>query len=469
MAVRKLFTDPYLKSLKPAPKGTRYMVWDKGPVGVDHLAVRVTEKRRVSFIVVKRPKGGAPIYETIGAYGGVTLASARARAREDLVLIADGKVPTEERRARDEAVAAAAAAEEAKKRAAEAGTFERVASLYKADIENPKRKKPIKPRSRDEIWRPFRKVFVPAWGVRPLAAITRRDIFGLLEREARRGKGVAANRAKTALSAFFTWAINAGHVETSPMVGMEDFVAEQDRDRVLADWELRIIWAAAGKMGAPYGSCLKLLALTGVRREEAARATRDELHDLDDAARAMWIIPAARTKAGREHRVPLSTAARNVIAAVTAPGQAKGNFLFSARNGERPVSGFNKAKRQLDDLVAEGLAELNSARAVDGLAPLKLGDFVDEQGRTRNRGERWVVHDLRRSMSTGMQVLKIPDEVRKAVLNHSRATDLGVTAVYSRHDYAQEKREALDRWATHLLGIVEPPARDNVVPLARPA
>jgi hypothetical protein len=66
-----------------------------------------------------------------------------------------------------------------------------------------------------------------------------------------------------------------------------------------------------------------------------------------------------------------------------------------------------------------------------------------------------------------MQRLGIADEVRKAVLNHSRKADLGVTARYSQHDFGDEKRDALDRWAEHLLGIVEPPKTSNVVPLAR--
>jgi integrase len=245
-------------------------------------------------------------------------------------------------------------------------------------------------------------------------------------------------------------------------------VAEQERERVLADWELRVIWTAAGKVTAPYGDFVKLLALTAQRRDEvAAISRRAELHDLDAPSKAIWLLPAERTKAGREHMVPLSRAAIDIIAGIPAPAddRPKGDFLLSTTNGVRPISGYSKFKAELDEMVAEQLAELNAGRASEGAEPLKLGDYFDDRGVKRSRGERWTLHDLRRTASTAMQRLGVADAVRKVVLNHSRKADLGVTAVYSHHDYADEKRVALDRWATHLLGIVEPPKTDNVAPI----
>jgi integrase len=443
MADRKLFTDKFIETLKPAPAGTRYMRWDSK---IDHLAVRVTDTGRKTFLVVKRKPDRKLKYETLGTYGDITLAKAREKAQQALDLLADGKSLRAELRARDDAVAA----ETAKAAAADASAFARVAAEYKTRYIERKQKA----RTQEETWRPFRKLFIPLWGARHVASITRRDIKSALNGLVDEGKGVTANRAKTVLSGFYTWAIDEGYVETSPVAGMKDLVDEEARDRVLADLELQLIWSAAGKMAYPYGDMVKMLAITAQRRDEVAQIARPELLAINDPERARWLLPASRTKAGREHMVPLSAPARAIIEAAPKPDQDQpdGEFLFSTTNGVRPISGYSKCKAELDELIAADLAQQNAGNAASGLEQRVI--------------ERWTLHDLRRTAATGMERLGIPDAVRKAVLNHSRATDLGVTAVYSRHDYAREKREALDRWAVHLLGIVEPPAADNVASIA---
>jgi hypothetical protein len=215
VADRKLFTDKFLEALKPAPKGQRYYRWDSK---VEHFGVRVTDTGRVSFVVMKRPPGGGNVRtETIGAYGDMTLAKARELAGQALDLLAERKSLRAELRAREEAEVA-----EAAKRLAETKElFENVATEYKAHIASPRRyPKPMKPRTQEEVWRPFRNLFIPAWGTRHIATVTRQDIKELLNRVAKRGIGVAANRAKTVLSGFYTWAINEGHAQTSPVAGM---------------------------------------------------------------------------------------------------------------------------------------------------------------------------------------------------------------------------------------------------------
>jgi integrase len=168
--------------------------------------------------------------------------------------------------------------------------------------------------------------------------------------------------------------------------------------------------------------------------------------------------------------VPLSAASLDVIAAVPCPAddRPKGEYLFSTTNGVKPISGYSDLREKLDEKIAAGLAQLNAERVAANLEPLRLGDRIVD-GKVVRRGDddgRWTPHDLRRTMSTRMEGMGIADNVRKAVLNHSRKTDLGVTAVYSHHDFAREKREALDRWAVHLLGIVEPPKAANVMSIA---
>jgi integrase len=105
--------------------------------------------------------------------------------------------------------------------------------------------------------------------------------------------------------------------------------------------------------------------------------------------------------------------------------------------GERgtPFSGWSKAKSALD-----------TASGVSG----------------------WWLHDLRRTLATGLQRLGVRLEVTEAVLNHLSGSRAGIIGIYQRHDWAVEKREALDAWAAHVASIVEGGVVTNkVVRLAR--
>jgi hypothetical protein len=80
------------------------------------------------------------------------------------------------------------------------------------------------------------------------------------------------------------------------------------------------------------------------------------------------------------------------------------------------------------------------------------------------------VHDLRRTAATGLQRLGVRLEVPEAILNHISGSRGGIAGVYQRHDWAAEKRAALDAWAAHVRSIVEGGiAGVNVLALARTA
>ena len=198
------------------------------------------------------------------------------------------------------------------------------------------------------------------------------------------------------------------------------------RDRVLSDEEAAAIWRAAGEAPLPYGAIVRLLMLTGQRREEVAGMTWAELsEDL-----ATWTIPATRTKNGIPHLVPLSQPARELLHALPSdrPGDVQGAHqrakLALVFPGERgtPFSGWSKAKSALD-----------TASGVSG----------------------WWLHDLRRTLATGLQRLGVRLEVTEAVLNHLSGSRAGVVGIYQRHDWAEEKRAALDAWSAHLLAAAE--------------
>ena len=185
------------------------------------------------------------------------------------------------------------------------------------------------------------------------------------------------------------------------------------RDRVLSEAEIRTFWTATDQIGEPFGALLKLLLLTGCRREEAAGL---RWHELSEDG-ATWTIPSTRTKNWREHIVPLPSLARAIIAGVQ---RVEGDFVFTT-TGESSVSGFSRMKVRLDDLM--------------DIAP-------------------WRIHDLRRTCATGMAQIGIQPHIVEAVLNHVSGSKAGVAGIYNQYSYLPEKTTALARWAAHIECVV---------------
>jgi integrase len=184
------------------------------------------------------------------------------------------------------------------------------------------------------------------------------------------------------------------------------------RDRVLDDTELVTVLFAARQIGGPYGAIVEFLALTGQRREEVARLAWEEL-DLEER---VWTIPKSRTKNGKTHTVHLSEQSL----AVLKRARRLRPLVFSPL-GTRPFQQFSSAKRQLDQISG-----------------------------VRN----WRLHDLRRTCVSGMARLKIAPHIADKILNHQSGTISGVAAVYQRHEFLDERKEALDRWGAHVARIV---------------
>lgn len=193
--------------------------------------------------------------------------------------------------------------------------------------------------------------------------------------------------------------------------------AEKSRDRVLSDDELRAILQACDRLNEPFGALIKLLALTAQRRDEVGQMTWREV-DLDSR---VWTIPKERAKNGIAHDVPLSDSAVKVLAGVRRIAGSRG--LVFTTTGETPVSGFSKIKKRLDAAVPD--------------AP------------------PWVLHDLRRTAASGMARLGINLSVVEKVLNHISGSFGGVTGIYQRHKFANEKRVALEMWAAHVQTLTD--------------
>ena len=207
----------------------------------------------------------------------------------------------------------------------------------------------------------------------------------------------------------------------SPATGVERPHKEEIRTQVLSDDELRALWLACEPEGAS-GRAIRMLVSTGARRSEVGRMRLEEI----DEERRLWTLPAGRTKNAREHAIPLSSQAWALIEA--RPRFAGCPFVFSA-DGRRAVNNWDEVKRRI------------SARA--GIS-----------------ADSWRLHDLRRTAASGMQKLGVSVPVIEKALNHTSGTFRGIVGVYQQHDYADEVRIALQRWADRVEEIVDgEPAR----------
>jgi integrase len=195
-------------------------------------------------------------------------------------------------------------------------------------------------------------------------------------------------------------------------------------------------------MAAPYSTIVRLLILTGQRRGEVAGMTWSEIsEDLQT-----WTMPSERTKNGTAHMVPLSPAARDLIKALLPKDANEAKRVlrdWRANRGlvlpgaiQTPFAGWSKAKRALDKAITGVRAAEASGKSPAPFVP-------------------WSVHDLRRTVATGLQRLGVRLEVTEAILNHISGSRGGIAGVYQRHDWASEKRAALDAWATRVSSIVE--------------
>jgi len=261
----------------------------------------------------------------------------------------------------------------------------------------------------------FNSIVLPAWRGRTIASIRRRDVIELVESIAVDGRGYRANRTLAALSKFFNWLVARDALAFSPVTGVEPPHKEEVRERVLSDDELRAVWLACEHDGA-LGQAIRMLILTGARRNEVGRMEWSEIN----GERLIWILPAERSKNGCKHEVPLSLQAWAMIEA--RPRFAACPYVFSA-DGKGPVNSWGKIKRRI------------SART--GIA-----------------AETWRLHDLRRTAATGMQKLSVQVPVIEKALNHQSGVFRGVAGIYPRHDYADEIRIALQRWADRVEEIV---------------
>jgi integrase len=324
--------------------------------------------------------------------GGITLAAARKLAADAMLEVAQGHDP---------GGAKQAARDGARSRVDD--TVERLGAQF---LDQHARRK-----TRENSWRAtegiFRNIVLPAWGRRTVHEIRRRDVIDLLE-DIATDRPIMANRVKAALSRYFRWLADRDVLAASPCVGITAPARETPRDRVLSDEELRRLWCAAEALGGAAGACIKLLVLTGQRRSEIAGLRRTEV-DGD-----VLVLPAERMKGRVSHVVPLSTQAVALIAALPRTGK----YVF----GTAAVGHFDRIKRELDS---------------------QMGPMP-----------KWVTHDIRRTVASGMARIGIAVPVIEKLLAHRGGSFRGVAGTYQRHSFLPEMAIAVQRWADHVEQLV---------------
>lgn len=293
---------------------------------------------------------------------------------------------------------------------------------------------------------------------RPLPEIEKHELAGVIRRL--RDRPALARNTHAVLRKLFVWAVDQGDLTLNPMPSAPPPV--KARKRVLTPDELAALWQASFKLNRPMGQFIRLLCATLQRRSEVAELPWSEINE----TLRIWREEGERVKNENDHLVPLNALACAVLADMAAgpvpPEKAKAwprKGLVFTTTGTTPISGLSKVKTKLDREMLPILQKMADKRA-DALGEPRELAFLPP----------WRFHDIRRTGTTQMQALGIPIEVTEKVINHTSGETAGIRGVYNLHAYTKEKRDALDKWGTHLQRIIdEAEQASNVIALSERA
>ena len=269
----------------------------------------------------------------------------------------------------------------------------------------------------------------------PAGRVTQRLIVDLLQGIAEVAP-TTANRVRASLSAMFTWGMKAGLVPANPVAATFKPAEEKTRERVLSDGELALIWSSTAGT-ADHDRIVRLLMLTGARREEVAGLRWSELTVNPDST-ISWLLPSERSKNGLPHMLTLPP----LIGGLLPPREGARELVFG--EGKGSFSGWSRCKERLDGRIAKA-----------------GGD---------KRISPWVLHDLRRTFVTRLNDLGVEPHIIEALVNHvGGIAKAGVAGVYNRSAYAPQKRAALALWCDYIARVTggTAPEQGSVVPLRK--
>jgi integrase len=381
MMPQKLLTEKFVASVKASKDVPQVDYFD---LGHPALALRVGHRDKVFTFHYRQ--GGKLKRAKLGRYPEMTLAEAREAWRLHRKALGEGKVLV----AVDAPTASLAAA------IIVSAVIAQWLDAWRRD----KRENTIR-----NVEQQLKTEILPAWGERDIRSIGKHDVLSLLDSITQRGAVVQARRVFATLQTFFRWCRKRDVILVNPMEGLarKDLGSESSRDRVLSDSELAKLLAYVRGANAydPYLAATHVLMLTGNRLEEISALRWDEIND-DEIH-----FPAERMKNKLPFDLPMSSQVKAVLE--TVPRISGCPFVFTL-DGKTPLKSWDRPKKRID--AATGVTN-------------------------------WQHRDLRRTMQTGLQRLRFPEDVIDACIAHVKQ---GVKKVYMRHTYAAEKRKALQAW-----------------------
>lgn len=376
--------DRYIKSVKPG--SCRQEIADADTRGL-YLVVQTTGSMSWAF---RYRRGGKPAKTTLGSWPAMGLADARKAARDAKVALDRLDDPAAIRRAQ----LARVKAEVQPGDDSVTAWSNRYAVQFKAAGK----------RSWKDVERHVA-MMQTSIGTKHISHVKGTDVRDMINK-LRNDTPILANRVFSTTRQFFNWLVGEHQITISPCVGLK-MPKENSRDRVLSWVEFSQIWRATYQIGTPFGPAIRMLMLTGQRRDEVASLPWSEI----SMARGEWKLPAERSKNKQDHMIPLSASA---IIELKAMKPDNGPFVFTT-NGKTSVSGFSKIKIRIDKMI--------------------------------ETTEHWRLHDIRRTVATGLAEIQTPIHITEAILNHKSGAISGIAAVYNRHNYYHEKLIALQAWS----------------------
>lgn len=244
----------------------------------------------------------------------------------------------------------------------------------------------------------------------PISDITQGQVIRAIERYTKSPS--SQNYAFTTFKVFFNWAVRRQFLAANPLNGLKRPNKTRPRERVLSDEELQTLLKHTHEHRGRFNDIVTLLALTGQRKGEIANLMWSEIDD------DLLVLSADRTKNKREHAVPLGAQALALLHDIEGGSQ----YVFGTPADDKPYNGWSRSQRRI----------------------------VKDTGL-----EHFTLHDLRRTFSTIHAKMGTPIHVTEKLLNHVSGTISGVAAVYNRHSYMEEMREAVARYDEYIAKLLE--------------
>lgn len=389
--------------------GKGIFLWDTELSG---FGVYVSPKGAVSFNVQKWAggRGGKAVRFVVGrAREGMTLPEAQTLARGHIGDISRGSNPVKVRR---------------EKRAVVKQELHSLSVSDALDMYLPKGK--LDTRHKEATRRDLLREFT-SHGLlkKKVSDVSRGDVRKMIREKELEGKKAAARNLLAALRPFFSYCRQEEFISVSPALSVSSPPPVTSRDRLLSSSEVRAVWLASNSLSPVWRDFYRLTLITGQRRDEVSGMSWDEI-DLDGG---LWTLPKERSKNGRAHLVHLSPLAVSILKEGTPEDRRKG--LVFTTTGETSISGFSKAKRQLDEAM-----KLELSKEDKQFVPFR-------------------VHDFRRTLASHLAELGVSTDVADRILNYVSGSMSGVKGVYQRYEFIAERKEALLTWSEKINSLTD--------------